>query len=406
MKIAFIIYNGMTALDFVGIYDPLTRLKTMNFLPDLEWDICSYTPDVIDNSGLNFTPTRVTPQLDGYDLLVVPGGFGTRELIGDEGFTEWMRTAQNTPLKVSVCTGSLLLGSAGFLEGKKATTHSRSLDNLRKYTPFVLDQRIVDEGDVITAGGVTSGIDLGLYLVNKLAGSQVEEKIRKQMEYKRGQFTTLKNASIPEASSQGAQVAGTKRTAAARRETHETQVEVSINLDGSGSYEINTGIGFLDHMLTHLAVHGLFDLEVIAKGDLNVDVHHTLEDVALTIGQAFSKAMGERVGIVRMASAYAPMDESLAFVAVDLSGRPYAVVEAEWSGPYINNIPVTLFPHFLESFASAARCNLHARVLYGRDDHHKAEALFKALARALDSATQFDPRRSSAVPSTKGTLTA
>lgn len=404
MKIAFIIYNGMTALDFIGIYDPLSRLKTMNFMPDLEWDICAYTPEVKDNAGLDFTPTCVKPQLEGYDLLVVPGGLGTRELSGDTGFIEWLRSAEKVALKVSVCTGSLLLGSAGFLEGKKATTHFRSYDALRKYTSSVVEERIVDEGDVITAGGVTAGIDLGLYLVDKLAGSQVKEKIRKQMEYQQGLSTAPKNASLPDRRPQDKGADGGKRIAAVKRETRETQVEVSINLDGTGEHQIDTGIGFLDHMLTHLAVHGLFDLNVQARGDLNVDVHHTLEDVALTLGGAFREALGEKKGIERMAASYAPMDESLAFVAVDLSGRPYAVVEAEWTGSHISNIPLTLFPHFLESFASSAGCNLHARVLYGRDDHHKAEALFKALARALDAATRVDPRRAGLIPSTKGTL--
>lgn len=404
MKIAFIIYHGMTALDFVGIYDPLSRLKTMNFMPDLEWDICAYTPEVKDTSGLDFIPTRVKSQLGGYDVLVVPGGLGTRELTSDPGFIEWLRSAQAVPLKTSVCTGSLLLGAAGFLEGKKATTHFRSLDNLRKYTSAVVKERIVDEGDVITAGGVTAGIDLGLYLVDKLAGSQVKGKIQEQMEYQQGQSTSPNHAPLPERGSQDIQAAGGRRIASVKRETRETQVEVSINLDGAGSHQIDTGIGLLDHMLTHLAVHGLFDLNVQARGDLNVDVHHTLEDVALTLGRAFSQALGERKGIERMGAMYAPMDESLAFVAVDLSGRPYAVVEAEWTGSNISNIPVTLFPHFLESFATSAGCNLHARVLYGRDDHHKAEALFKALARALDAATRIDPRRAGLIPSTKGTL--
>lgn len=194
------------------------------------------------------------------------------------------------------------------------------------------------------------------------------------------------------------------RTAEISRQTNETQITIKLNLDGSGQHEISTEVGFLDHMLTHLAVHGLFDLTVQAKGDLHIDVHHTVEDVALALGQAFDKALGDRKGIVRMGDCFAPMDETLAHVAVDLSGRPYAVVQAEWHTPYVSNIPTTLFSHFFESFAVTARCNLHARVLYGRDDHHQAEALFKAWARALDQATQIDPRRAGVIPSTKGTL--
>jgi imidazoleglycerol-phosphate dehydratase len=188
------------------------------------------------------------------------------------------------------------------------------------------------------------------------------------------------------------------------RQTNETQITVKLDLDGSGKHEVATGIGFLDHMLTHLAVHGLFDLSLEAKGDLEVDSHHTVEDVALALGQAFDQALGARKGIIRMGDCFAPMDETLAHVAVDLSGRPYAVVQADWHTPYIGSIPTTLFRHFFESFAVTARCNLHARILYGWDDHHQAEALFKAWARALDIATQTDPRRAETIPSTKGTL--
>jgi len=194
------------------------------------------------------------------------------------------------------------------------------------------------------------------------------------------------------------------RIATTQRQTKETNVQITLDLDGTGRHEVETGIGFLDHALAHVAVHGLFDLTVQANGDLHVDPHHTVEDVALTLGAAFDQALGDRAGIVRIGSATVPMDESLAFVAVDLSGRPYGVTEMTWAGPTVGGIPVTLIPHFFESFAVTARANVHARLLYGRDDHHKAESLFKALGRALDIATQLDPRRSGMVPSTKGTL--
>ncbi len=194
------------------------------------------------------------------------------------------------------------------------------------------------------------------------------------------------------------------RTSTITRQTRETDITLILTLDGSGQHEIQTGLGFLDHMLTHVAVHGLFDLTVRAQGDLHVDPHHTVEDVALAFGTAFDQALGDRAGLARMAHAYAPMDETLAFVAVDFSGRPYAVVDVAWNAPEVGGIPTTLWAHFLESFAVTARANVHARILYGRDDHHKAEALFKALARALDAATQRDPRRAGSVPSTKGVL--
>jgi imidazoleglycerol-phosphate dehydratase len=194
------------------------------------------------------------------------------------------------------------------------------------------------------------------------------------------------------------------RSSEINRKTAETEIELRLALDGSGQRQIDTGIGFLDHMLDHLAVHGLFDIDLRARGDLHVDVHHTVEDCALVLGQAFDQALGDRRGIVRIGASMVPMDEALSSVAVDLSGRPYAVVDAVWHTPAVGGIPTSLLAHFLESLAVGARCNLHARVLYGRDDHHQAEALFKALGRALDEATRPDPRRGGQVPSTKGSL--
>jgi imidazoleglycerol-phosphate dehydratase len=194
------------------------------------------------------------------------------------------------------------------------------------------------------------------------------------------------------------------RTATIQRRTNETDISLTLNVDGSGQHDIATGVGFLDHMLTHVAVHGLFDLTVKVTGDLHIDAHHTIEDTALVLGQGLAQALGDKAGLTRMGSAYVPMDEALAFVAVDLSGRPYAVVDASWHGPSIGQFPTSLVAHFVESVAVTARANIHARVLYGRDDHHQAEALFKALGRALDAATQVDPRRRGQVPSTKGVV--
>ena len=188
------------------------------------------------------------------------------------------------------------------------------------------------------------------------------------------------------------------------RKTNETDIKVHLDLDGSGQHKIVTGLGFLDHMLGHVAVHGLFDLEVTALGDLHIDPHHTVEDCALVLGQAVDQALGDRRGIVRMGSAYVPMDEALAFVAIDLSGRPYWVIQADWHTPSVGGLPTSLFHHFLESLAAAGRMNLHARVLYGRDDHHQAEALFKALGRALEMAVRLDPRRGVSILSTTGSL--
>ncbi|MBN1681810.1 MAG: imidazoleglycerol-phosphate dehydratase HisB [Anaerolineae bacterium] len=196
----------------------------------------------------------------------------------------------------------------------------------------------------------------------------------------------------------------TERTAVITRQTNETQVDLSLNLDGRGEAAINTGVGFLDHMLHHVAVHGLFDLTVEATGDLHIDAHHTVEDVAICLGRALDQALGDRKGIVRMGAAYVPMDEALARVVVDLSGRPYAVIDAVFDTPAIGQMPTSLVTHVFESIAVHGRLNLHAQVFYGRDDHHKAEALFKALGRALAQAVALDPRRGG-IPSTKGTLT-
>jgi imidazoleglycerol-phosphate dehydratase len=195
-----------------------------------------------------------------------------------------------------------------------------------------------------------------------------------------------------------------ERIAHIHRQTSETDIQLFLALDGQGKVDIDTGVGFLDHLLSHVALHGLFDLTVAASGDLQIDAHHTVEDVAIVLGQALDQALGDRAGIQRMGSAYVPMDEALAFVALDLSGRAYSVIQAGWHGPAIGRMPTSLVPHFLETLATQARLNLHARVEYGRDDHHQAEALFKALGRALRTAVALDERRTG-VPSTKGTLT-
>lgn len=193
------------------------------------------------------------------------------------------------------------------------------------------------------------------------------------------------------------------RAATIHRKTGETDIGLTLTLDGAGNADVATGVGFLDHMLTLFAHHGLFDLAARATGDLHVDAHHTVEDAAICLGQALDQALGDRAGIVRTAHSYVPMDEALGFVALDLSGRPYAVIDVAWHTTSLGGLDPDLVRHFLETVAIHGRLNLHARVPYGRNDHHQAEALFKALARALDAATQLDPRRQG-VPSTKGTL--
>lgn len=196
----------------------------------------------------------------------------------------------------------------------------------------------------------------------------------------------------------------TQRSAEIQRDTKETSIALRLNLDGSGTAEIDTGIGFYDHMLGHIALHGKFDLQVTAQGDLHIDAHHTIEDVAICLGRAIDEALGGRSRIQRMGSAYVPMDEVLARVVIDLSGRPYAVIQADFQTPLLGQMPTDLVIHALETIAANAKMNLHAAVIYGRNDHHKAEALFKAFGRALAQAVAIDRGRSG-IPSSKGTLT-
>jgi imidazoleglycerol-phosphate dehydratase len=195
------------------------------------------------------------------------------------------------------------------------------------------------------------------------------------------------------------------RTATVARKTGETDIEIILNLDGTGQAEIATGVGFLDHMLHCLARHARFDLKVRAQGDLHIDEHHTVEDVGIVLGRALGEALGDRTGITRMGHAIVPLDEALALVAVDLSGRGYFVFDGAFSTERIGQVGTSLIPHFFESLAHEGRLNLHARLLAGVDDHHRAEALFKALARALDMAVRRDERLAGQAPSTKGTLT-
>jgi imidazoleglycerol-phosphate dehydratase len=194
------------------------------------------------------------------------------------------------------------------------------------------------------------------------------------------------------------------RSATVTRKTSETDVTVTVNLDGTGKRAIHTGIGFYDHMLEQLARHGLFDLEIRTVGDLHIDAHHTVEDTAIALGEAFRQALGDRAGITRYGHAYVPMDETLARVALDISGRPFLVWKVAFTQPRLGEMDTELFWHVFHSFAQAAGITLHAEALYGTNNHHIAEGLFKALARALKQAVAIDPRQAGSVPSTKGTL--
>ena len=194
------------------------------------------------------------------------------------------------------------------------------------------------------------------------------------------------------------------REGSVTRKTKETLIEVRVNLDGSGAYDILTGIGFLDHMLEQLSRHSMMDLYVRAEGDLHIDFHHTTEDTGIAIGQAVNKALGDNAGITRFASAYIPMDETLSRVALDISARPYLIWRVDFSKPKLGDMDTELFKEWFQAFAQAAGITLHVENLYGENNHHIVESCFKGLARSLRAAMTIDPRAADAVPSTKGTL--
>ncbi|MEE2722485.1 MAG: imidazoleglycerol-phosphate dehydratase HisB [Pseudomonadota bacterium] len=188
------------------------------------------------------------------------------------------------------------------------------------------------------------------------------------------------------------------------RKTKETDIEVSVNLDGTGKYDVETGVGFLDHMMEQLSRHSLMDLTVRAKGDLHIDYHHTTEDIGIAIGEAVHQALGDRCGILRFATATIPMDETLSRVSIDISDRPYLIWKVEFSKPKLGEMDTELFKEWFQAFAQNARVTLHVENLYGENNHHIVESCFKALARALRAAADTDPRAADSVPSTKGTL--
>jgi imidazoleglycerol-phosphate dehydratase len=390
MKTAFLLYEGFSALDFAALFDPLTRTGKAGH----DWDVCAFSTDIYTAQGLHFYPTRITASLKGYDLVIIPGGPGACSQMEQPGLLAWLETARQADCIAAVNEGVLLLAAAGLAGGRRVAAQPEDAVKITQMGAQPVLEAVVFDGPLATASSPVAALELAQVLSNRTALAPDSQPML---------------AGIPvtgaqdQPDTQDPSVAQTRRSTI-NRQTGETQVEVRLDLDGTGRREIDTGLPFLDHMLSQIAVHGLFDVYVQAKGDLHIDPHHTVEDVALTLGSAFQQALGERAGIVRMASADCPMDESLAWVAVDFSGRPYTVFQADWHGPAVGSLPVSLIAHFFESFALNARCNLHAAVRYGRDDHHQAEALFKALARALCAATRIDPRRAGQVPSSKGVL--
>jgi imidazoleglycerol-phosphate dehydratase len=195
-----------------------------------------------------------------------------------------------------------------------------------------------------------------------------------------------------------------KRVATVSRKTAETDISIALAIDGTGASKISTGVGFFDHMLTLFAKHGLFDLTVKAKGDVDVDYHHTVEDVGLVLGQAFKKALGDKLGITRYGFFILPMDESLARVVVDVGGRPLLAYRVEAPSMFVRDFNLVLVKEFCRAFSNALGANLHVELIYGEEPHHIAEAIFKSLGRAMDAATRIDPRAANLLPSTKGSL--
>jgi imidazoleglycerol-phosphate dehydratase len=194
------------------------------------------------------------------------------------------------------------------------------------------------------------------------------------------------------------------RTGSVHRKTSETSIDVELNLDGTGIYDVSTGIGFLDHMMEQLSRHSLIDLNLKAVGDLHIDQHHTTEDSGIAIGEAFSQAMGDKKGITRFGTAYAPMDETLTRVALDISGRPFFVWKVKLDSPRLGEWDTEMIEHWFHSFSQSAGLTLHVENLYGSNNHHIVESCFKGLARALRQAVEIDPRKADSIPSTKGTL--
>ena len=402
MKIAYILYGSFSSLDFASIYDPISYLQKMYPQNNLVWDLCASNEHIYNDQGWPFSPTRVNCNLSDYDIAVIPGCMDVDKLIKNEAFLDWLQNLRNTPLIVAIGKGALLLAAAGLLDNKKIAV---SPDNLVKFklfatTPVVKD--IIRDNGIITVAGSSSTLAAGLLLCSEIAPMDQVNEVKKYIG-----IVPASNNSEKMAEEQEPQENESKsgmRTSKVDRKSKETDIHITLDIDGDGKHTINTGVPFFDHMLTQIAVHGLFDLDINTKGDLEIDPHHTIEDVGLALGQAFQEALGDRAGIYRMASFSCPMDESLANVVIDFSGRSYAIVRMDHITPIVGGIPAHLFTHFFESFAIQARCNLHISVPYGKDGHHQVEAAFKALARAMDMATRIDPRRGRKIPSSKGVL--
>ena len=312
MKIAFLIYEGFSALDFAALFDTLTRAGDAG----RDWDVCACSTDIYNAQGLHFYPTRMTSSLEGSDLVIIPGGPGAYARLEQPALLAWLGTARQAHCIAAVGEGVLLMAAAGLARGRRVSARPEDAEKIAQRGAQPFPEAVVFDGPLATANNPLAALALAQELWTR--AKEVQESLSLPVN-----IPVTGGADLPDAQ---------LRRSTLNRQTGETQVEVRLDLDGTGRREIDTGLPFLDHMLSQIAVHGLFDVYVQAKGDLHIDPHHTVEDVALTLGSAFQQALGERTGIVRMASADCPMDESLAWVAVDFSGRPYTVFQVEWHG--------------------------------------------------------------------------
>ena len=360
MKIALILYPGVSLNETSAFLSVLENAHTASKTTLFNIEYCSYLPMHNGKRGLTLTSGYTGLPLTGFDLIVLCGGKNLPDLLKNEEWKTWLRNASPSLGWIGINQGGAFLKQLGV----NILSLPQSEPTLN---PFLA----------------------GLWLVNQINSELCD-------------ITATDQNLGPAWYAAFARSNG--RSARFARSSAETKIEAEITLDGSGNQLISTGIPFLDHMLAQIARHGLFDIRLKASGDLEIDPHHTMEDCALTLGETFRLALGDRKGIQRMASTSVPMDESLATVTVDFSGRPYCVLQTRWNGELVADIPVSLVDHFLESFANAARCNLFVQVQAGQDNHHMAEAVFKALARALNQAVSLDPRRAGMIPSTKEVL--
>jgi imidazoleglycerol-phosphate dehydratase len=358
MKIGIIYYPWASFVDIAAL---LSTFKECKSLAEIQFEICSYLPFTDKGDTLSVTASHVGLPLNGFDLLVIPGSEINENGNLDINWITWLRATDSDTVYYAFNQGKSLLKSMK-LENKWKQSEINPLNGY--FTGLTILKEVLSPDEIL---GISKKIGVESFWQSFL------------------QSQNLRQASIS-------------------RKTAETQISIKLDLDGNGKSTITTAIPFLDHMINQISKHGLFDIELKAIGDLEIDQHHTMEDCGIILGDAFRQALGDRKGINRMASATIPMDESLATVTLDFSGRPYCVIQSQWNGENIGDLPVSLFDHFLESFAIAARCNLFVQVHSGKDNHHMCEAIFKAMARALYQSCALDIRRMGQIPSTKEML--